>query len=74
MCADDFAGVIRREDVRGWEIDKVRMEESFAVGDVVRAVVVSFCFLLFLASFSFFFPEVFNRERERERENGEWEG
>lgn len=41
-CADDFAAVIRREDVRGWEVDRVRVEESFAVGDVVRGVVVSF--------------------------------
>ena len=40
-CADEFAGVVRREDVRGWEVDKVKVEEMFRVGDVVRAVVVS---------------------------------
>ena len=41
VCADEFAGVVRREDVRGWEIDKVKVEDMFRVGDVVRAVVVS---------------------------------
>jgi exosome complex component CSL4 len=39
-CADEFAGVVRKEDVRGWEVDKVKIEEAFRVGDVVRAVVV----------------------------------
>ena len=43
VCADAFAGVVRREDVRGWEVDKVKIEESFRVGDLVRGVVVSFC-------------------------------
>jgi exosome complex component CSL4 len=41
VCADTFGGVIRREDVRGWEVDKVVLAEAFRVGDVVRAVVVS---------------------------------
>lgn len=38
---DDFAGVVRREDVRGLEIDKVVVAEAFRVGDLVRGVVVS---------------------------------
>ena len=41
VCADEFSGVVRREDVRGWEVDRVKVEEVFRVGDVVRAVVVS---------------------------------
>jgi exosome complex component CSL4 len=41
VCADAFAGVVRKEDVRGWEVDKVVLGECFRVGDVIRAVVVS---------------------------------
>ena len=41
VCADGFAGVIRKEDVRGWEIDRVVIGESFHVGDIVRGTVVS---------------------------------
>ena len=41
VCADAFAGVVRREDVRGWEVDRVVLGEGFRVGDVVRGVVVS---------------------------------
>ena len=41
VCSDEFAGVVRREDVRGWEVDKVKVEEMFRIGDVIRAVVVS---------------------------------
>lgn len=40
VCADAFVGVVRKEDVRGWEVDKVKIEEMFRVGDTVRAVVV----------------------------------
>ncbi|MCJ1483453.1 exosome 3'-_5 exonuclease subunit ski4 (Csl4) [Schaereria dolodes] len=41
VCADDFAGVIRREDVRAMEKDKVVVAEGFRVGDAVRAEVIS---------------------------------
>jgi len=41
VCADGFAAVVRREDVRGWEADRVVMAEAFRVGDVLRAVVLS---------------------------------
>lgn len=41
VCADAWTGVVRREDVRGWEKDKVVVAEGFRVGDLVRAVVVS---------------------------------
>ncbi|MCJ1420574.1 exosome 3'-_5 exonuclease subunit ski4 (Csl4) [Xylographa parallela] len=41
VCADAFAGVVRREDVRGWEVDRVVLGEGFRVGDVVRGVVIS---------------------------------
>ena len=40
VCADSWNGVVRREDVRGYEKDKVVMGESFRVGDLVRGVVV----------------------------------
>lgn len=36
-----FSGIIRVQDVRATEIDKVNMVESFRPGDVVRAVVLS---------------------------------
>ncbi|KAF2658903.1 hypothetical protein K491DRAFT_236758 [Lophiostoma macrostomum CBS 122681] len=41
VCREAFAGQIRREDVRATEKDKVKIEESFRVGDVVRGVVIS---------------------------------
>ena len=44
VCQDSWAGVVRKEDVRGWEKDKVVMAESFQVGDLVRAVVVGSIF------------------------------
>jgi exosome complex component CSL4 len=37
----DFAGVIRKQDVRATEIDKVELEGCFRAGDVVRAKVLS---------------------------------
>ena len=36
-----FQAVLRREDVRGFEKDKVVMNDVVRVGDVVRAVVIS---------------------------------
>ncbi|KAI4092576.1 MAG: hypothetical protein Q9206_000688 [Seirophora lacunosa] len=41
VCADDVQGVVRREDVRATEKDKVLVGEGFRVGDLVRAVVIS---------------------------------
>ena len=39
VCGEPPAhGTVRREDVRGWEIHKVKLEESVRVGAVVRAV------------------------------------
>lgn len=45
VCAEGaaFQGLIRVQDVRATEKDKVRIVESFRPGDVVRAVVVR-CF------------------------------
>ncbi|KAF2011487.1 hypothetical protein BU24DRAFT_426571 [Aaosphaeria arxii CBS 175.79] len=40
-CRESFQGLIRREDVRATEKDKVRIEEAFRVGDIVRGVVIS---------------------------------
>jgi len=40
-CRDAFPGIIRQQDIRATEIDKVKVHESFRVGDVVRAVVIS---------------------------------
>ena len=41
VCADEWSGVVRREDVRATEKEKVIVGESFRVGDLVRAEVVS---------------------------------
>nr|POE73255.1 exosome complex component csl4 [Quercus suber] len=41
LAADTFPGLIRQQDIRATEIDKVKVAESFRVGDVVRAVVIS---------------------------------
>lgn len=41
MCPTPFAGLIRREDVRATEKDKVTIADSFRVGDLVRGVVIS---------------------------------
>ncbi|KAL9936697.1 hypothetical protein V8E36_004765 [Tilletia maclaganii] len=37
----DFTGVIRAQDVRATEKDKVRLADCFRVGDIVRASVIS---------------------------------
>ncbi|KAI4127301.1 MAG: hypothetical protein LQ338_003261 [Usnochroma carphineum] len=41
VCADEVQGVVRREDVRATEKEKVVVAEGFRVGDLVRAVVIS---------------------------------
>lgn len=41
VCREAFQGQIRREDIRATEKDKIKMEESFRVGDLVRGVVIS---------------------------------
>ncbi|KAF7193820.1 Exosome complex component CSL4, partial [Pseudocercospora fuligena] len=38
---DPLPGTIRQQDIRATEIDKVKVSESFRVGDIVRAVVIS---------------------------------
>lgn len=38
---EKFTGIIRQQDVRATEIDKVDMHSSFRPGDIVRAVVLS---------------------------------
>lgn len=40
VCADEWPAVLRKEDVRATEKEKVVCAEGFRVGDVVRAVVV----------------------------------
>lgn len=53
VCADEWAGVVRREDVRGWEREKVKIDEGFRVGDLVRGEVVSlFLYYFFILSLS----------------------
>ncbi|SLM38294.1 3-5 exoribonuclease csl4 protein [Lasallia pustulata] len=41
VCKDEFNGVIRREDVRATEKDKVVLGDGFRPGDIVRALVIS---------------------------------
>ncbi|ORX60057.1 hypothetical protein BCR36DRAFT_316404 [Piromyces finnis] len=40
-CKDDFQGIIRVQDVRSTEKDKVQIYNSFRPGDIVRARVIS---------------------------------
>ncbi|KAF9436657.1 Exosome complex component CSL4 [Entomortierella beljakovae] len=40
-CTDDFQGIIRVQDVRATEKDKVKIYNSFRPGDIVRAQVIS---------------------------------
>ncbi|KAF1834722.1 hypothetical protein BDW02DRAFT_325589 [Decorospora gaudefroyi] len=40
-CPHPFTAQIRREDIRATEKDKIRMEDCFRVGDLVRGVVIS---------------------------------
>ncbi|KAL9124625.1 MAG: hypothetical protein Q9217_006056 [Psora testacea] len=41
VCADEWPAVVRREDIRATEKEKVICTEGFKVGDVVRGVVIS---------------------------------
>ena len=41
VCRESFQGQIRCEDIRATEKDKIKMEESFRVGDLVRGTVIS---------------------------------
>lgn len=41
VLKEALPGLIRQQDIRATEIDKVKVAESFRVGDVVRAVVIS---------------------------------
>ncbi|KAG0226177.1 Exosome complex component CSL4 [Actinomortierella wolfii] len=40
-CTDNFQGIIRSQDVRATEKDKVKIYNSFRPGDIVRAQVIS---------------------------------
>ena len=50
VCREGFQGLVRREDVRATEKDRVKIPESFRVGDVVRGVVVSGTTLVYVRS------------------------
>ncbi|KAI4726225.1 hypothetical protein E4T49_06050 [Aureobasidium sp. EXF-10728] len=41
VLREPFSAIIRQQDIRATEIDKVKMSESFRVGDIVRGVVIS---------------------------------
>ncbi|KAM3416453.1 hypothetical protein BST61_g8048 [Cercospora zeina] len=41
VSSDPFPALIRQQDIRATEIAKVKVTESFRVGDIVRAVVIS---------------------------------
>jgi exosome complex component CSL4 len=41
VLRESFQALIRQQDIRATEIDKVKMSESFRVGDIVRGVVIS---------------------------------
>ena len=41
VCANEWPAVVRREDIRATEKDKVVCAEGFRVGDMIRGVVIS---------------------------------
>jgi exosome complex component CSL4 len=41
VCSTPFTAQIRREDIRATEKDKVTIQDSFRIGDLIRAVVIS---------------------------------
>ena len=45
VCADEWQAVIRKEDVRATEKEKVVCAEGFRAGDAVRGVVVCVFFV-----------------------------
>lgn len=47
--------LIRQQDVRATEIDKVDMHLSFRPGDIVKALVVSLCFFFLSLIFDYIF-------------------
>jgi exosome complex component CSL4 len=49
LHGDDITGVIRSQDIRATDKDKIKLAECFRGGDVVRGVVVSVCVLARLA-------------------------
>ncbi|PWA68145.1 nucleic acid-binding, OB-fold-like protein [Artemisia annua] len=51
---EKFSGIIRQQDVRATEIDKVDMHTSFRPGDIVKASVVSF-YLSFFANTTYIY-------------------
>ena len=54
VCGDEWQAVVRKEDVRATEKEKVVCGDGFRVGDVVRGVVVR-C----ISAFSFLLPFFF---------------
>jgi exosome complex component CSL4 len=40
VCAIPLRGILRSQDVRATEKDKVKLSECFCVGDIVRAIIV----------------------------------
>lgn len=60
VCGDEWQAVVRKEDVRATEKEKVVCGEGFRVGDVVRGVVV--CVFLPLPSSSSFVPLFYSNE------------
>lgn len=41
VLREPFQALIRQQDIRATEVDKVKVSESFRVGDIVRGVVIS---------------------------------
>ena len=62
VCADEWSGLVRREDVRATEKEKVVIGDSFRVGDLIRGEVVR------PVSLS---ESTFAMERIKERKNGD---
>jgi hypothetical protein len=77
VCGDsvleaEWQGLIRVQDVRATEKDRVKIYESFRPGDVVRAEVVSSTFFFSFSFLSRLGGRRFKRERVLTRSRSHW--
>jgi len=40
-----FEGIIRKQDIRSFEIDKIKVDQQFKVGDFIKTKLVAFLLL-----------------------------
>lgn len=58
-AGEEFTGVIRAQDVRATEKDKVKIADCFRGGDVVKGLVVSVCIMeVFIRDLTIFYTQI----------------